>query len=155
MGNVTVFYSCIDPFEVLEPSKLSDNLTVYGLNTGEKIYQINNFTTEDGQCPIISYKITNVSEGISQPSCSGDTSKECKSVVISTEKLAHYYVTFTVIAKGNKTKKSSIIHFYVCKIDKEETYTMNFTLAKSKTKELGTSSILIDIDKFILSEGCG
>ena len=67
------------------------------------------FTTDDPNCPVVSYTSSTLPTGITQPGCPAtpDASLACRSLTLVTTALGQYIVTFTVAVADGKSTTSS------------------------------------------------
>ena len=92
---------CSTAVVILPPVKLSNDKYRANVNTGNLIYKVNDFTTNDANCGIISYKADTTSI-INQSDCtkSGNLSDSCKQVTVMTSNIGTFYTILNISAKG-------------------------------------------------------
>ena len=107
-GSIQV--TCSEEVEIFFPSQLTESLLTYSGNTGLQEIQINSFTTNDVNCPILKYWVTTLITGVSQPKCaSPDPSQGCLSITLDTATVGRYPITISAEASGGAKVQSSEI----------------------------------------------
>ena len=102
--NVTgiIEVTCSDAVRINKPQLISSNPLSYYLNSGLKVFTINDYITDDSNCKITYYTLANLTDGITQPDCPKipDISNPCKSLTLSTAIINSYSVMFNISADG-------------------------------------------------------
>jgi hypothetical protein len=82
---MTISIDCSDQVTITAPSTLSVSEVAFAIGSGLKVYEMEAFTTDDTNCPVISYTASHIT-GITQPDCSSppDASQGCRKLTLDT-----------------------------------------------------------------------